>query len=255
MLDLNNYGVDIPKEDLYLIAYIDLLGTKRHIKEQDDNTLFNKIYGSFFAASFINHTELFERYNIQIKVFSDNILIAYPINNPNLSKFSQEERIKLAFHSMTFYIKMLSMLLLEFSILFRGAITLNQLVINEIMVWGAGLSEVVDLEEKTAIFPRVILSNSFINELWKPNLDENKFIDEFHLLKDTDGYYYLDYFEYLDPDKTKETICRLTNEIQLKMETEKSQRVLQKYQWYLHYLEIAEIKAEKTKRWLNRRKP
>ena len=187
------YLFQIPETQDYLICYIDLLGSKSNISENDDE-IFENIYNAYSVAMTMNETKVFDRF--KFKVFSDNILIAQKV--PDKTDF---ESVFSVYKNLS---KFLHLFLFQFAkrnMLFRGGITLNSLAINEMMVWGKGLSEVVNFEENLAIYPRILISDSLI-ELFKANISEKEFFDEkYYCLKDADGFYFFDYINYAElPD-------------------------------------------------------
>lgn len=230
-INLPDYLFQPPVTQDYLICYIDLLGSKSNISENDDE-IFEKIYSAYSVALTMNETKAF--YRFEFKVFSDNILIAQKVPD------------KTDFNSVFSIYKNLSKFLLLFlfqfakrNILFRGGITLNSLAINEMMVWGKGLSEVVNYEEKLAIYPRIIISNSLI-EIFKANILEKEYFDEkYFCLKDTDGLYFFDYINYAELPYAKYILTKGYKEFCEKVKNETDIKVLQKYNWHKQYLRIA----------------
>ena len=75
---------ETPEEKDYIIAYIDLLGIKDLLSKNSESAVFENIYYTFLIADRLmpqmNNWEA-----IKIKVFSDNILIAFPVNTYCLS--------------------------------------------------------------------------------------------------------------------------------------------------------------------------
>ena len=180
----------------------------------------------------MNETKVFDE--LQFKVFSDNILIAQKV--PDKSDF------KSVYSVYSNLSKFLQLFLFQFAkknMLFRGGITLNSLAINEMMVWGKGLSEVVFLEEKLAIYPRILISNSLI-EIFKANISEEEFFDEkYYCLKDTDGLYFFDYINYVELPDAEFLLTKGYKKFCETAEKEKDIKILQKYNWHKRYLRIA----------------
>lgn len=87
--------------------------------------------------------------------------------------------------------------LIKYNIFLRGAITIDNVNDDE-FIFGIGLNEAYRLESKKAIYPRIIIEESTINEyLDTGNLYNNRDLEEGYLkdflIKD-DGYYYINYF-------------------------------------------------------------
>ena len=133
---------ETPKENDYVIAYIDLLGTKELLLKSSESIVFGDIYYPFLIAGKIMPTMHDLKWdNIKIKIFSDNILIAHPVNDPK-----NKDDIYRAYKEVSNFLKFFLSMFANKGILFRGAITVDKLLINELMVWGKGLSAVVYLE-------------------------------------------------------------------------------------------------------------
>ena len=230
-IELPEYLFQIPKTQDYLICYIDLLGSKSNISE-NDNEVFENIYNAYSVAMTMNQTKVFDRF--EFKVFSDNILIAQAV--PDKTDF---ESVFSVYKNLS---KFLLLFLFQFAkrnMLFRGGITLNSLAINEMMVWGEGLSEVVKYEEKLAIYPRILISNSLI-DFFKANISKKEFFDEkYYCLKDADGLYFFDYINYAELPDAEYILTKGYKEFCEKVKNETDIRVLQKYNWHKRYLHIA----------------
>jgi hypothetical protein len=69
----------------------------------------------------------------------------------------------------------------------RGGITIGQLYIDEIMVWGEALVKAYYLEDKVALYPRVILDSNVISEI-----KDDSVLSEY-IRKDFDDLTFLNY--------------------------------------------------------------
>ena len=137
---------DEPKEANYIIAYIDLLGTKEKISQGKGTKVFENIYNAFLLAGNIMPQMKDLNYSqMKVKVFSDNIILAYPV-----AESLESGDVLSSYKIMISYLKFFLYILLKHNVLFRGAISINKLMINDLIVWGEGLSEVVYLEENVA---------------------------------------------------------------------------------------------------------
>lgn len=220
----------MPIEDDYIICYIDVLGSKDLISKGE---FFETLYDAFsFALNVESKLKIFG--DLTFKVFSDNILMAHKIPNDNNYGWY------VAYKNIVDFLKSFLSRFLCSGILIRGGITIGKLAINEVMVWGSGLVEAVKLEENNAVYPKIIISKRLADMLYNYPLTKDEIFDEkFSCFCDTDGSLFIDYIHYSEMP-TAETSLRYSHEITCqKIKHEKDQKVLQKLQWHLNYLERA----------------
>ena len=223
---------ETPEEKDYVIAYIDLLGTKELLANSSDASVFGDIYYPFLIAGKILPTMRDLKWdNIKIKIFSDNILIAHPVSNPK-----NKEDVYSAYREVRNFLQFFLSMFANKGILFRGAITVDKLLINDLMVWGKGLSAVVNLEENVAIYPRIVISDDLLKVFDSFGLTGVKFEEKFSCLQDFDDCVFFDFFDYNDFE-SMESLLELANEyIEKKIQTGASPRIMQKYRWFKNYI-------------------
>ena len=231
---------EIPEEQYYLIAYFDLLGTKDYLKENDVDKVFKHIYYQFlFAEKDLPNMKNMGLEKLKIKIFSDNFLFAYPISNHD-----DKEEVYEAYDRLGVALKPFLSWFTSQGILFRGAITLDKLSVNEVMVWGKGLIAVVDIEEKIAIYPRVIIAKDLLRIFDAFNVSEEEYELKFSCIKDTDGFVCYNFLNDVSDEVTKNFIDKAKAQIDQKIKAEESgqarDRILQKYYWFKNYVETAE---------------
>ena len=228
----------VPNKDMLgqkqIIAYIDVLGTRDALKNGNIE-LFETLYASLEIARITTQKNAFftEWCRAKIKGFSDNFIIAIELNDEDYETVTQ------AFTQISFFLRVFVVLLLQKGILIRGAISLGELYIDEVIVWGKALVDAVELEENIAIFPRILISTHVINKLKQNDFaDSDKgFEYAFKVLKDDDGNYSVNIFDPDTPVQSKQMIDKIRNKTLKKIEVTKRDRVLQKLQWYLNYLD------------------
>lgn len=234
-MEFEPYKIKKPEESDYLIAYIDLLGTKEYVEKGDDNVIFDYIYEAYTLATkgFVED-KVWGFDDIKYKIFSDNLLVAIKAEKENLPE---------AYNTIYCYLVMLLLMLITKGVLFRGGMTYGKLAIDDTIVWGKGLIEVVQIEEKIAIYPRIVLSDSLVNTL-KSFLKENmSFEDEYSCFTDFDGCVYFDYIFYSKESTDK--IYESSNEfIDKKLIDEKNPRIIQKYLWHKNFLKLSKEKFD-----------
>lgn len=228
---------DEPKEANYIIAYIDLLGTKEKISQGKGTKVFENIYNAFLLAGNIMPQMKDLNYSqMKVKVFSDNIILAYPV-----AESLESGDVLSSYKIMISYLKFFLYILLKHNVLFRGAISINKLMINDLIVWGEGLSEVVYLEENVAIYPRIVLSDRLTRFFKDFSFDEHLYCGELMCAIDFDDCYYYDFIDYEDFEAADFLLEISFKNIIEKINKETNPKVLQKYKWFKNYLDMAQI--------------
>ena len=221
---------ETPEEKDYIIAYIDLLGIKDLLSKNSESAVFENIYYTFLIADRLmpqmNNWEA-----IKIKVFSDNILIAFPVNN-----IDDKYDVYNAYNKLTNFLKFFLPMLANKGFLFRGAITIGKLLINDLMVWGKGLSDVVNLEENVAVYPRIILSENLLEIFDLFKIFGAKFEEKFSCLQDFDDCVFFDFFDYDDFASMDSLLASTSEHIEKKIKAGASPRIMQKYRWFKNYI-------------------
>jgi len=183
----------------YYLAYLDILGTRNIVaKDKDDRYLneLNKIYENAINTKLtINN---WDNIHINAKIFSDNILLFIKLDGQN------DENKLMSLISLS---AMIQCRALDRGYLLRGAITCGNFFENERFVHGQALINVVNLEEKNAIYPRIIIDNNCLNCFALiTTIDENcgncdiqeriqdrcvKYCGKKIIKQDNDGWYYV----------------------------------------------------------------
>ena len=137
------------KTSQYCVAYLDMLGAKNIIYNDDKNkhlNIINMIYGDARDEGKMFSSE--SEPSIFVKIFSDNILLAVNTNDGNRKQNIERiiGRVNNIIHEVA-----------DYGYLMRGAITEGDFFHNDIIVYGKALIEAVKMEEKDAIYPRVIV--------------------------------------------------------------------------------------------------
>lgn len=161
----------------YYIAYMDVLGYKAFFDEHPDrvgeflNDISNMVQGSY---QYVEQVAAFGAVanvdaTIQIRAFSDNILFCMPVGN------EKNEIVRfLAFVATISDIQ--RSLINQHKIYVRGGITVGELSMNEHFVFGKGLIDVVNMES-SAIYPRLVMSQSIVDILTTVHLITKEDVD------------------------------------------------------------------------------
>lgn len=166
------------KQSTYCIAYFDILGGKNLICQDSDNTFLNHL-NMFFedAICEAEMAQIFDKKDIVVKFFSDNILLAIILNPNDQNRINKLTKLlNIAGNIQTE--------VLGYGYLMRGAIVEGAFYHDKKFVYGKALVEAVNIEETIAIYPRIIVQKQ-IQEVTSQ-----------YCYQDTDGEYYLNSFLY-----------------------------------------------------------
>ncbi|WP_342533283.1 hypothetical protein MHB40_20150 [Lysinibacillus sp. FSL K6-0057] len=210
----------------YIVAYIDLLGIKSEMNKgnKEQQLAMNKLYNLYTHS--IDTTRMIaweENKEINFKIFSDNILISRKLSKDN-------DKRKLEVKTLIYCVAHFQALAASDSVgwLLRGGIAIGQLFVDDIMVWGQALLKTYDLESNIAIYPRIVLDSTVVNEVQK-----NDELSDF-IRKDFDGVYFLNYL----------SMCHFYGEmlssgfemIQENNLLYRNERIYQKLYWHMEFI-------------------
>ena len=200
----------------YFVAYIDILGARKFMEQNNDNFLndLNSIY--FDAVGDVSMTNWATGKDIFIKIFSDNILIAIQTTKNDINRVDKLEKIINLVGN--FYNN-----ILRHGYLARGAITEGRFYkdSNNVFVYGKALTDAVNMEEEIAIYPRIVVQKTIRDLLPQ------------YFLENADGCYTLDCFlfnQVFDVDLYR---IRLLDMLKKQRNNEK---VKQKIMWVINYI-------------------
>ena len=171
-------------KDCY-IAFLDILGFKNFVEHascEDILKIFDEIQHQYIVR--INETDkpLMDYQKIHKKIMSDSICIY--VETSVLNSLA-------GIISVCDYFQV-RMLRLEQPILVRGAIVRGKIYAEDDITFGPGLSSAYLLEEKTAIFPRIILTGTIINDCNSSDSEGLNYINDY-TYRDSDAFYAVDY--------------------------------------------------------------
>jgi hypothetical protein len=239
----NVHESDTPKG--HFIAYLDILGYERKLEDGDE--LYKTIQG--FIGTFTQLTEgaykpHVENYSdiIKMKAFSDNFIIC--------SEWEYAPMLEI--------IGNLQFALVAKNIFFRGAMCYGDLIFNKDFVYGRGIIDAYKMESEIAIFPRIVIDNSFVTAAAKLGLpgelkkatfkDMRKYMNPLTCVDDFDNHRFLDYLGVahgiVEKKKPKDTeaidsyffeVLSAHKTYIVENLSVKDRRVKQKYQWCKYY--------------------
>ena len=212
------------KTDTYIVAYFDLLGVTSRIRSdiQKQEVSMNKLHNLYtFTINQTRNIQIRGNKEIQFKIFSDNIMIA-----KRISKEKKLEDINCLLACAAHFQELAASDSVGWML--RGGITIGQLYIEEVMVWGEALVKAYFLEDRVAVYPRVILDSNVISEIKNDSL-----LSEF-MRKDFDELMFLNYLNNCH-------FCgeMLMNGFELMKEELRgcwNERMRQKFSWHMNYI-------------------
>lgn len=169
------------------IIYFDILGYKDYLKDvnSDEERLLTSIKDVFKKINEFADKQNNKTIGFKTKTFSDNVVLAIDIEHTK-----DERRI---FESLAFLMCIFQLLFLDrHNLLIRGGFVFGNIFIDESVVFGKGLIDSVELEAKSACFPRIIIDDSV-----RTRLGDSVWTSKY-LRQDDDDRYYLDYFNALN---------------------------------------------------------
>jgi hypothetical protein len=239
-----------------IIAFVDILGFKELVRNAKKDGKSQKIFTDFYQvlatwykrdATFSK--EVFEMPPIggkkdkyKIRIFTDCILIGFPISKRG-REYNFIEGCDEFFDILSsLYLFQTEMVNQGYFV--RGAIAVDELYIDDVIIYGNGVTEAYEAESKQAKYPRIILTESaekMFMEIDKSFVDQerNNYLNRY-LNRDSDGQLFLNYLESI---KIGESDYQFVDELEKhKQMVEANLRTyldnpncLEKYVWAANY--------------------
>lgn len=208
-----------------VVAFIDILGFTKIIENSviDDNEFSKTFYAlSYFENETRNNLEVGKaaEYGRIVTAFSDSIVISYPMSRATMRALLGDVlRLQEAVSTFGYFI--------------RGGVTFGKLFHEKGMIFGPALVEAYNMENKIAVYPRVILTPDYFSQFESlPNeTAELLNVNPFHLddlvIQDDDGHYFLDFLQFLNERENEKLLQKVDDTIS----KENSEPILQKMYW------------------------
>lgn len=197
--------------DYHIVAFVDILGFSEMVK----NDCENKNGGlKFFQILRDINLRTKEINDCDITQFSDSVIFSLPLSIDN-------------------YVRMIDILssyqyeLLYNSIVCRGAIAYGKHYKEQEFMFSQALIEAYQLEMTEAKYPRIIVSRNLL-DFFRPCLKKLEGV-----LKERDGYYFVDYFHISHKDEIKAVLDSLSENIM-----NYNMNIKEKYYWLFEYWEF-----------------
>lgn len=210
----------------YIVAYLDLLGVTTRMKTDKEYQIIsmNKLHNLYTSSIQLSKKIAIEGYNeIQFKIFSDNIIIIKRISKDPTKRMLD---IKCVLN----YVSHFACLSVGDGVgwLIRGGITIGELFIDDIMVWGNALLKAYDLENNIAIYPRIVVDSEILHEI-----NKDKALHEF-IQQDFDNIIFLNYLSIWHFGG--QMLMNGFNIMQDELSGKYTERVYQKFCWHMNYV-------------------
>jgi len=202
------------KYERRIVAFIDILGFKEIVKQSEyDTTRIDLLYS---VLDYLKDWETSEKWDLKFveieedaqkrgvayfdirgktnsTSFSDSIVVSVKVDN-NVNEMTSTLIVNLAY---------IGAILMEKGILFRGGLTIGNIIHNENgTVFGQGLIDAYLLETKSAKYPRIILSDKLIKELNYPiDTKRNRYPYHQYITRFSDGcvgFHQMIYFQVIE---------------------------------------------------------
>lgn len=169
------------------IAFLDLLGFKNLIEDKEKSCediaeLFDEIDKESIVTIVEENRPLMDFAKLKKKIMSDSICLYVDssVNNSLAGLVAACNHLQVR------------MLCRKRPILIRGSITKGEIYAEGDITFGPGVSKAYLLEEKTAKYPRIILTKELMDE-WKSYDSHGKKTVDVYTYRDFDAFYAIDY--------------------------------------------------------------
>lgn len=179
--------VGLPIQKKCVVAFIDLLGVSYKI-EVGSQWALDWVW--LFYKSITQ--EIKQHENVKFKIFSDNILICKEIdeNNPKQCVLEIIEVLD----------KIEELMFTSKALFIRGAVVVDDLHFSDNFVYGKALVRAYELENKYAVYPRVVIDNSALELVNDEKLP---------IVQDKDGLYFYDYIQFCIVENKEEWLKKI----------------------------------------------
>lgn len=179
------------KTEEYIVAFIDMLGSKELMRE-DQAGMLKKVHNVYRESIDILNTIYGKADSeINVRIFSDNILV-----------FCRCGKIK-DFSALNIVVSLSAIIQVNFlrrNILVRGGIAKGDFFADDIMVWGTALVKAYNLENSIAVYPRILIDSDIISDII-PYTSKDKKVNRFkekYISQDNDRLSFVNYVAAMD---------------------------------------------------------
>lgn len=197
-----------------IVAFIDILGFRNLTMDKSKCADIADILKTPYMLREGDIPKMMHISNVMMTSISDSIVISLPNHKNALNKLS---KLLSAFTRI---------FLLQYGLFLRGGIAIGDLFHDDQVVFGPGLVKAYELEHSQAIYPRIIIEESDMENLLASCTSSSRLANEMTLFrKDIDNKLYLDCFQYTD-EKTRALYLQKLDE-----QPTSTYRIWEKQQW------------------------
>lgn len=181
----NSTNIEYSKQ---VVFFIDILAFKNLIQGKDKRTASDIALILKRINHFVDDETFGKDCSKTVTQFSDSVILSFNYDKPSGLFYSLLDILHLQFE-----------LFHSNNVLVRGACYIGNAYHDNEFCFGEAINEAYLLQEKCAIYPRIIISEEIIKQcaFYSIHLGYNEEADIKEILKqDTDGYWYVDYFSY-----------------------------------------------------------
>ena len=214
VLSWNKMKKQDPKYEERIVAFIDILGFKEIVKQSEKDP--SKVELIYSVLNYLKNWEIPEKWDLKLveieedaqkrgvenfdirgktnsTSFSDSIVVSVKVDN-NINEMASTLIVNLA---------NIGAILFEKGILFRGGLTVGNIIHNENgTVFGQGLIDAYKLESNNAKYPRIILSDKLISKLNYPiNTKRDRYPYHQYIERFNDGcvgFHQMQYYQVME---------------------------------------------------------
>lgn len=230
-----------------VVAYIDILGYRemacRAEKEKRESDFLRKIYqalgeGQKWLKDEDTLPAIGDKDDFALKAFTDNVVIGYPIG------IHGRTDAEIEMYSIFLNMGVFQLQMTKEGFFVRGAISVGDVYIDDIVVFGNAFTEAYNGESQLARDPRIILNRSAVQTV-KEHLKYYggpSYAPQYHdIYRDSDGQWFLNYLDNVRPpnnelppdycilEKHKQIVEKRLNEFMTRPE------IWSKYFWTANY--------------------
>jgi hypothetical protein len=239
-----------------ITAFIDILGFRNLVKNAKEENKSQNLFLDFHQviSTWNNHIENLEKIlpspknykdRYIIRIFTDCILIGCPVREqkPNSNTIEGCDE----FDDVLSLLSLFQLEMINKGYFVRGAIAVDELYMDDIIIYGNSVIEAYEAETKKAKYPRIVLTKSaemMLMEINKGFVDKNygNYLSKF-FYRDSDGQIFINYLESIkigeDNHQFVDELEKHKNMIESKLiEYRSDSHYLEKYVWSANYHNI-----------------
>lgn len=199
-----------------LVAFIDLLGFTSMVKSDLESPKGSEKYLDRLFRVHNRTRSLFEKeLKLNLVQFSDSVVIATPYLPEKLPIFIEV----ISKYQFDLFCE---------GILARGGIALGKHFYEDGFMYSLGLIEAYKIESSISRYPRTIVSPDLLNLVY-PMLE---FPKDILLIRESDGYFFIDYLVHSEEEKISIYLTQLEN----KIDRMDNSSIKEKYIWLAEYI-------------------